>query len=79
MAASSSLALEQSTKEIFNPNSVATCLKYLFVPEAEENQNQIKWKEYFIKKCSFLIGMNTYKEVSIINKNTTKTNSTSVK
>ena len=42
IAASSNLGLEQSTKEIFNPNSVATCLKYLFVPEAEENQ--IKWK-----------------------------------
>ena len=42
IAASSNLVLEQSTKEIFNPNSVATCLKYLFVPEAEENQ--IKWK-----------------------------------
>ena len=38
IAASSNLGLEQSTKEIFNPNSVATCLKYLFVPEAEENQ-----------------------------------------
>lgn len=58
MAASSSLVLEQSTKEIFNPNSDATCLKYLFVPETEENQ--IKWKEYFIKKCSFLVDMNTY-------------------
>lgn len=34
MAASSNLVLEQSTKEIFNPNSAATCLKYLFVPEA---------------------------------------------
>ena len=42
IAASSNLVLEQSTKEIFNPNSVATCLKYLFVPEAEENQ--ITWK-----------------------------------
>lgn len=38
MASSSNLILEQSTKEIFNPNSDATRLKYRFVPEAEENQ-----------------------------------------
>lgn len=48
IAASNNLVFEQSTKEIFNPNSVATCLKYLFVPEAEENQ--IKWKENCIRK-----------------------------
>lgn len=49
MAASSNLVSEQSTKEIFNPNSDATCLKYLIVPEAKENQ--IKWKGHCIKKC----------------------------
>ena len=57
IAASSNLLLEQSTKEIFRPNSAATCLKYLFVPEVEGNQ--IKWKEHGIKKYSFLTVINT--------------------
>lgn len=59
MASSSNLVLEQSTKEIFNPNSDATRLKYLFVPEAEENQ--IKWKGHCIRKCSFLTCIITLK------------------
>ena len=46
IAASSNLGLEQSTKEIFNPNSVATCLKYLFVPPYTSSI-QIIWSPAF--------------------------------
>lgn len=39
IASSSNLVLEHSTKEIFSPNSDATLLKYLLVPEAEDREH----------------------------------------
>jgi hypothetical protein len=57
IAASSNLVWEQSTKEIFNPNSLATLLKYVFVPKAEENQ--IKWKEHYVKDCLLFVKQKT--------------------
>lgn len=62
IAASSNLIWVQSTKETFSPNSDATLLKYLLVPEAEHSQIlKIISREHDVRKCPLSADLSTPK------------------